>query len=59
MTFAWDSISGEEGDTTEFVKNGFKLESSVVLSTKEITVPPKYNEQVERKVDLETDHQLA
>lgn len=50
MTFAWDSITGEEGEISEFIENDFKLESSVVLSTKEINVPPKFNNQVELKV---------
>lgn len=50
MTFAWDSTTGEEGETFEFIENGFKLESSVVLSTKEIKNPPKFNDQVELKV---------
>ncbi len=46
MTFAWDSITGEKGEISEFIKNGFKLENSVVLSTKEVKTPPKFNDLV-------------
>lgn len=50
MTFAWDTVTGIEGDTSEFIAKGFKLENSIVLSTKKIVVPRKFNDKIELKV---------
>lgn len=46
MTFGWDSPDGDGGQTSEFIADGFKEEKSVVLTTKEVVKPPKYNEDV-------------
>jgi GNAT superfamily N-acetyltransferase len=32
MTFGWDSVSGEVGETDDFIKEGFLVEKSVVLT---------------------------
>ncbi len=46
MTFAWDSPEGVEGDCSEFLAQGFKLEKSVVLTTENVIKPTKYNHNV-------------
>ncbi len=46
MTFAWDSPEGVEGDCSEFLANGFKLEKSIVLLTDSVTKSKKYNSDV-------------
>lgn len=52
ITLAWDSPTGEAGDVSEFVENGFRLESTAVLSTSEIVRPPKFNENIKvRKLE--------
>lgn len=46
VTLAWDSPTGEMGDVSEFIENGFLLESTAVLSTQNVIRPPKFNENV-------------
>ena len=56
MTFAWDSPEGIEGETREFIDAGFKLDNAIVLSSKNVHLPPKYNSSlVVREVDLATE----
>lgn len=40
MTFTWDSPSGDVGDVSRFVENGFELQKQVVLATSEVNEPP-------------------
>jgi RimJ/RimL family protein N-acetyltransferase len=43
MTFGWDSIDAEEGVTEPFLKQGFEVEKSVVLTaTRDSLISPKY-----------------
>jgi ribosomal protein S18 acetylase RimI-like enzyme len=46
MAFGWDTITGEIGEVEPFIKNGFNLNRSVVLSTQHVHSPPKLNQQV-------------
>lgn len=46
MTLAWDSIEGEEGETSLFIADGFSLEKSSVMIAEKITRPSKINEQI-------------
>lgn len=46
VTFAWDSPTGEIGDVSEFIENGFLLEPTAVLSARKVVRPPKFNESV-------------
>ncbi|MDZ4662004.1 MAG: GNAT family N-acetyltransferase [Pseudomonadota bacterium] len=46
MTFCWDCPAGTESDLSEFIKNEFIVEESVVLATKEIERPRKFNTEV-------------
>lgn len=56
ITLAWDSSTGEVGDVSEFLENGFRLESTVVLSASEVVRPPKYNEHLKvRKLKTDDD----
>lgn len=56
ITLAWDSPAGEVGDVSEFLEHGFLLESTAVLSAKEVMRPPKFNESIEvRKVQGEEE----
>lgn len=45
--FTWDTVHGEMGEAGPFVEAGFDLFQSVVLSTRQVQVPPKYNDEVE------------
>jgi ribosomal protein S18 acetylase RimI-like enzyme len=53
MTFAWDSTNGEQGDVSEFISEGFDLESSIVLSTNKVETPKKFNSAVGIKLITE------
>ncbi len=55
ITLAWDSPTGEVGDTSEFIENGFRLESTAVLSATSVVKPPKLNEQLQVKVISSSD----
>lgn len=58
ITLAWDSSTGEVGNVSEFLKNGFRLESTCVLSASRIVRPPKFNDGVKvRKLKTENDWQ--
>jgi ribosomal protein S18 acetylase RimI-like enzyme len=50
VTLAWDSASGEIGDVSEFLENGFLFESNAVLSTHKVIRPPKFNEELEVRI---------
>ena len=49
MTFCWENPKGIESDASEFVKNDFVIEESLVLSTSQIVRPRKYNSEIEVK----------
>ncbi len=46
LAFGWDTLDGELGDVQPFLDEGFNLSQSVVLSTAQVTIPPKYNQEV-------------
>jgi len=46
FTFGWDTVVGELGEHKPFLDEGFDLCQSIVLSTQQVTVPPKYNREV-------------
>ncbi len=46
FAFGWDTVAGELGAVKPFLDNGFNLDQSVVLTSRQITIPPKYNQQV-------------
>jgi hypothetical protein len=53
MTFAWDSPTAEPGDCSEFIADGFELETSIVLTARAVQKPRKYNGRVTvRELDL-------
>jgi len=47
FTLGWDTLTGEIGNVQPFLDEGFELQQSVVLSTREVNIPPKYNTDVE------------
>lgn len=66
MTFAWDSPSGETGDVSLFVENGFELQKQVVLATASVNEPPHLNSDLvvrplsvdrewDRMIEIQTD----
>lgn len=56
MTFAWDSIDGEAGQSSTFIADGFSLEKSSVMVTDNIVLPKKLNESLEiRTIVTEED----
>ncbi|MBE9524650.1 MAG: GNAT family N-acetyltransferase [Chloroflexi bacterium] len=46
FAFGWDTVKGELGEVKPFLDEGFNLDQSVVLSTGQVTIPPKYNQEV-------------
>lgn len=46
LAFGWDTLKGELGEVKPFLDEGFNLNQSVVLSTRQVTIPPKYNQEV-------------
>lgn len=47
LAFGWDTTAGETGVIQPFLDAGFRSNSSVVLTTTEVSKPPKFNEQIE------------
>lgn len=47
FAFGWDTIHGETGAPQPFLDEGFNLSQTVVLSTRQVKIPPKYNQEVE------------
>ncbi|MBT3322740.1 MAG: GNAT family N-acetyltransferase [Anaerolineae bacterium] len=45
FTFGWDTIVGDLGEIKPFLDAGFDLSQSVVLSTQEVKMPTKYNQE--------------
>lgn len=43
MTFAWDTPTGDEGDVSEFLAEGFRLERGVCLTARSIHLPAKHH----------------
>jgi ribosomal protein S18 acetylase RimI-like enzyme len=46
MTFAWDTVDGETGLVQPFLDAGFRLSQTVVLTAREVHLPPKCNAEV-------------
>lgn len=56
ITLAWDCIEGEIGEVEPFLKEGFELERSIVLTAESVSTPPKLNESIEiHQVESEHD----
>jgi len=47
QTFAWDSINGNKGEIEKFLQAGFKLEESIVLTSKKAIKPSRINSKIE------------
>lgn len=47
MVFGIDGTDGDTGEIQPFLDAGFKLEVNVVLTAREVTVPPKLNTEAE------------
>jgi ribosomal protein S18 acetylase RimI-like enzyme len=45
FAFGWDTVTGELGAVQSFLDEGFHLNQSVVLTAKEVKLPPKYNRE--------------
>ncbi len=58
MTFSWDSLSGEVGESSKFIAEGFNLEKSLVMVNDQILSPKKLNKDLEiRAIMTENDWQ--
>ena len=47
LVFGWDGIDGETGEGQPFLDAGFKLVQSIVMTARQIVLPPKYNHEVD------------
>lgn len=60
MTFAWDSITGENGSSFSFINDGFNLEKSVVMVAEKIVTPSKFNSDlIIRSIEKESEWQMV
>lgn len=56
ITLAWDTIHGELGELSEFVRDGFELDQSIVLVAKSVAQPKKFNKNIElKRIESEQD----
>lgn len=46
FAFGWDSTTGELGLVEPFLAAGFHLSQNVILTTRQVHLPPKYNHEV-------------
>jgi GNAT superfamily N-acetyltransferase len=46
FAFGWDTAAGELGEVKPFLDEGFTLNQAVVLTTRQVKTPPKYNQEV-------------
>jgi ribosomal protein S18 acetylase RimI-like enzyme len=46
VTLAWDTAHTGIGDVSEFLERGFLLESTAVLSARDVVRPPRFNEDI-------------
>ncbi|RPJ52193.1 MAG: N-acetyltransferase [Chloroflexi bacterium] len=44
--FGWDSSTGDKGAVEPFLAAGYNLSQGIVLTAREVTLPPKYNHAV-------------
>ncbi len=56
LTFGWDSPDGEAGDISEFIKNGYTFEKSVVLTAQKVRLPKKCHPSVKVR-PIESDQE--
>jgi len=54
MVFLWDTVNGEKGITDQFLKNGFELDQTLVLTANKLIPPVKYNTDIKVRI-LESD----
>ncbi len=70
VTIAWDSQSGEVGEVSDFLQNGFELQKQMVLSTSKVNPPPHLNSRLvvrplesihewDRMIEIQTDAAAA
>ena len=56
MAFTWDDTSGETGENSEFLENGFTIERSRMLTARKVARGRKHNSDVTvRVMESETD----
>lgn len=56
MTLAWDSPDGSLGHLEDFIKDGFEVEKSTVMSAKAVVSPPKINDLLSiRPIETEAE----
>jgi ribosomal protein S18 acetylase RimI-like enzyme len=46
FALGWDTVNGELGAVQPFLDEGFNLNQTVVLTTQQVKIPPKYNREV-------------
>jgi ribosomal protein S18 acetylase RimI-like enzyme len=46
FAFGWDTVDGKLGQVQPFLDDGFNLNQAVVLTTGQVKIPPKYNQEV-------------
>jgi GNAT superfamily N-acetyltransferase len=46
FAFGWDTTTGELGQVQPFLDEGFNINQSLVLATRQVKIPPKYNQEV-------------
>ncbi|MBL4577590.1 MAG: GNAT family N-acetyltransferase [Flavobacteriales bacterium] len=57
--FAWDSISGEAGETQSFEANGYYFEYDEILTTRNAIRPTNYNSEITvRPLETDTDWKM-
>jgi ribosomal protein S18 acetylase RimI-like enzyme len=54
MVFGWDTVHGETGEAQPFLTAGFQLSQNLVMTARQIVLPPKYNHEVDIR-PLSTD----
>lgn len=57
ITLAWDSPEGNLGSINQFKDQGFDVEVGIVLTSNNVCLPPKYNEEIEL-ITIQSDHEF-
>lgn len=60
LAFGWDTVEGETGEVAPFLAAGFDLDTSIVLTARQVHIPPKFNPGVEiRAFESDEDWEQA
>lgn len=60
LAFGWDGTEGDKGAIKPFLDAGFELNSEVVLTARQVEMPPKYNPAVQvRALTTDADWEQA